>query len=105
MSLERNTLMEEVYPKIKEYCKERHGLEFQGIFNTIFYTIHSLILFRQIIRCYVIYSLSILVYKFFDSLYKSNFADLIYLTLRKVLNLDLSVGSIVRYNLIKIHYC
>jgi hypothetical protein len=33
MSLERNTLMEEIYPKIKEYCKERHGLEFQGIFN------------------------------------------------------------------------
>lgn len=31
MSLERNTLMEEVYPKIKEYCKERHGLEFQGL--------------------------------------------------------------------------
>lgn len=31
MSLERNTLMEEVYPKIKEYCKERHGLEFQVV--------------------------------------------------------------------------
>ena len=30
MSLERNTLMENVYPKIKEYCKEKHGLEFQG---------------------------------------------------------------------------
>jgi hypothetical protein len=27
--IERNTLMEWVYPKIKEYCKERHGLEFQ----------------------------------------------------------------------------
>ena len=27
--MERNTLMEWVYPKIKEYCKERHGLEFQ----------------------------------------------------------------------------
>lgn len=34
MSLERNTLMENVYPKIKEYCKERHGLEFQGIYNS-----------------------------------------------------------------------
>ncbi|KAI1303164.1 NACHT and WD repeat domain-containing protein 2 [Halotydeus destructor] len=31
MSLERNTLMEEVYPKLKEYCKQRHGLEFQVV--------------------------------------------------------------------------
>ena len=29
MLMERNTLMEWVYPKIKEYCKEKHGLEFQ----------------------------------------------------------------------------
>ena len=29
MLMERNTLMEYVYPKIKEYCRERHGLEFQ----------------------------------------------------------------------------
>ena len=35
MSLERNILMEAVYPKIKEYCKERYGLEFQGI---LYYT-------------------------------------------------------------------
>jgi len=28
-ALERNTLMAEVYPKIKEYCREKHGLEFQ----------------------------------------------------------------------------
>ncbi|XP_065565326.1 NACHT and WD repeat domain-containing protein 2-like isoform X3 [Artemia franciscana] len=27
--LERNTLMAEVYPKLKEYCREKHGLEFQ----------------------------------------------------------------------------
>lgn len=26
---ERNALMEEVYPKIKEYCREKHGLDFQ----------------------------------------------------------------------------
>ncbi|XP_076319840.1 NACHT and WD repeat domain-containing protein 2 isoform X1 [Tachypleus tridentatus] len=31
MSMERNTLMEEVYPRIKEYCRERHGLEFQVV--------------------------------------------------------------------------
>ena len=31
MLMERNTLMEYVYPKIKEYCRERHGLEFQVI--------------------------------------------------------------------------
>jgi len=29
--MERNTLMEWVYPKIKDYCKERHGLEFQVV--------------------------------------------------------------------------
>ena len=29
MLMERNTLMEFVYPKIKEYCREKHGLEFQ----------------------------------------------------------------------------
>lgn len=31
MSMERNCLMENVYPKIKEYCKEKHGLEFQVV--------------------------------------------------------------------------
>ena len=29
--MERNTLMEWVYPKIKEYCREKHGLEFQVV--------------------------------------------------------------------------
>ena len=28
-SMERNTLMATVYPKIKDYCREKHGLEFQ----------------------------------------------------------------------------
>lgn len=28
-SMERNTLMATVYPKLKEYCREKHGLEFQ----------------------------------------------------------------------------
>ena len=36
MLMERNTLMEWVYPKIKEYCKERHGLEFQVRIKTVF---------------------------------------------------------------------
>ena len=35
MLMERNTLMEYVYPKIKEYCRERHGLEFQVGFPVI----------------------------------------------------------------------
>ena len=36
MLMERNTLMEYVYPKIKEYCREKHGLEFQvRIFFTL----------------------------------------------------------------------
>lgn len=30
MTLERNSLMERVYPRLKKYCRERHGLDFQG---------------------------------------------------------------------------
>lgn len=30
MTLERNTLMERVYPRLKKYCRERFGLDFQG---------------------------------------------------------------------------
>ena len=50
MLMERNTLMEYVYPKIKEYCREKHGLEFQvcvnnnsssNLFNKIMYTIKN----------------------------------------------------------------
>ena len=37
MLMERNTLMEWVYPKIKEYCREKHGLEFQVKINEVFY--------------------------------------------------------------------
>ena len=29
MLMERNTLMEFVYPRVKEYCRERCGIEFQ----------------------------------------------------------------------------
>ena len=29
---ERNALMEDVYPKLKEYCRETHGLDFQVTF-------------------------------------------------------------------------
>ena len=35
MLMERNTLMEYVYPRIKEYCREKHGLEFQVNYNNI----------------------------------------------------------------------
>ncbi|KAL7638639.1 UNVERIFIED_CONTAM: hypothetical protein RMT77_011211 [Armadillidium vulgare] len=31
MSMERNTLMAEVYPRLKEFCREKHGLEFQVV--------------------------------------------------------------------------
>jgi hypothetical protein len=31
MLLERNTLMEFVYPRIKEYCRDRYGVEFQVV--------------------------------------------------------------------------
>ncbi|XP_042898857.1 NACHT and WD repeat domain-containing protein 2 isoform X2 [Parasteatoda tepidariorum] len=31
MSMERNALMEEVYPRIKDFCREKHGLEFQVV--------------------------------------------------------------------------
>lgn len=30
MTLERNSFMERVYPRLKKYCRERHGLDFQG---------------------------------------------------------------------------
>lgn len=30
-TMERNTLMAKCYPKIKDYCREKHGLEFQVI--------------------------------------------------------------------------
>ena len=30
-STERNALMRETYPRLKDYCKSRHGLEFQVI--------------------------------------------------------------------------
>ncbi|XP_069163973.1 NACHT and WD repeat domain-containing protein 2 [Procambarus clarkii] len=31
MLMERNTLMAEVYPRLKEFCREKHGLEFQVV--------------------------------------------------------------------------
>jgi len=30
MTLERNSLIERVYPQLKKYCRERYGLDFQG---------------------------------------------------------------------------
>ncbi|KAJ0171169.1 hypothetical protein K1T71_013368 [Dendrolimus kikuchii] len=30
-TMERNTLMSKCYPKIKDYCREKHGLEFQVV--------------------------------------------------------------------------
>lgn len=30
MTLERNFLMEHVYPRLKKFCREQHGLDFQG---------------------------------------------------------------------------
>ena len=41
MLMERNTLMEYVYPKIKEYCREKHGLEFQ-VFDFLNYTARAI---------------------------------------------------------------
>lgn len=32
MTLERNSFMERVYPRLKKYCRERYGLDFQGKF-------------------------------------------------------------------------
>jgi hypothetical protein len=29
--MERNSLMQHTYPKLKEYCREKHGLEFQVV--------------------------------------------------------------------------
>ena len=30
-AVERNLLMETVYPRLKDYCREQHGLEFQVV--------------------------------------------------------------------------
>ena len=30
-SMERNSLMQHIYPKLKDYCREQHGLEFQVV--------------------------------------------------------------------------
>jgi hypothetical protein len=29
--MERNSLMKHTYPKLKDYCREKHGLEFQVV--------------------------------------------------------------------------
>lgn len=29
--MERNSLMQHTYPKLKEFCREKHGLEFQVV--------------------------------------------------------------------------
>ena len=34
MLMERNTLMQFVYPKLKTYCREKHGIDFQVIFES-----------------------------------------------------------------------
>ena len=76
MLMERNTLMEWVYPKIKEYCREKHGLEFQVKIVTkynIFFTyykstyIHTtwslqIICFFQPIFCARLYFLFLIYY-------------------------------------------
>ena len=31
MLLERQTLMEHVYPRVKDYCRQRYGLDFQVV--------------------------------------------------------------------------
>lgn len=34
-TMERNTLMAKCYPRIKDYCREKHGLEFQVYYNCV----------------------------------------------------------------------
>ena len=50
MLMERNTLMEYVYPKIKEYCREKHGLEFQ-VCTYFYYLFEYLSKFLLTIMC------------------------------------------------------
>ena len=33
--MERNNLMSKCYPRIKDYCREKHGLEFQVSYRSI----------------------------------------------------------------------
>lgn len=46
-TMERNTLMAKCYPKIKDYCREKHGLEFQV---NIFLVLKKPLYFRNIKR-------------------------------------------------------
>lgn len=36
-TMERNTLMAKCYPRIKDYCREKHGLEFQVKMGSIIF--------------------------------------------------------------------
>ena len=59
MTMEKSILVTEVYPKVKEYCRERYGAEFQVclnickfVFNSIYwlqYFVYLLIVFYSYI--------------------------------------------------------
>ena len=53
MLMERNTLMEYVYPKIKEYCREKHGLEFQVYLKLVQFSMYifNIIILIMMIKC------------------------------------------------------
>lgn len=41
-TMERNTLMAQCYPKLKDFCREKHGLEFQvKIFRKSYYFVNK----------------------------------------------------------------
>lgn len=47
-TMERNTLMAKCYPRIKDYCREKHGLEFQvGFIRTQIFIFQILIHLNQ----------------------------------------------------------
>ena len=54
MLMERNTLMEYVYPRIKEYCREKHGLEIQVNFYDILVT-NKQVIKNSEIKCFLLY--------------------------------------------------
>ena len=43
MTMEKSILVTEVYPKVKEYCRERYGAEFQVCENVCKFVLNAII--------------------------------------------------------------
>ena len=46
MTMEKSILVTEVYPKVKEYCRERYGAEFQVCLNVCKFVLNANMMFN-----------------------------------------------------------